>query len=386
MSGPDSDARGNAASREGERRERRPGRSAGAGWFPASSGGLVRNLLLLAALVAVMLGVDAGVEALVARDVLSPYSVLIARYVGINVVMAASLNLVNGVAGQFSIGHAGFMAVGAYTSAMITLTTRAQPGTALGTTIFVGSLVAGGILAACAGWLVGLPSLRLRGDYLAIVTLGFGEIIRVVIVNVESLGGSRGLPGIPAFASIFWVGLFAAITIVVLHRVARSDYGRTLLAIREDEVAASAMGVDTTSKKVGAFTIAAFFAGIAGGLFAHTLAYLNPNSFTFIKSFDYVVMVILGGMGSLSGSVLAAVLLTVLLEFLRPTTLARGFSGLGLERAGDWISTHDFRISLYALLLIGMMLLRPNGLLGSREIWNLRAFRWLRRPARGDGS
>ena len=340
--------------------------------------GLPGNVVLGVAVVAGLLAVQAVLNALVAREVLSAYTTTVLSFVGINVIMAASLNLVNGVAGQFSIGHAGFMAVGAYTSAAITLFATKRlggPGPAA-LVVFVVALLIGGAVAALAGYLVGLPSLRLRGDYLAIVTLGFGEIIRVVIVNVEALGGSRGLPGIPKFASVFWIWLFVAITVITLYRIVHSDYGRTLLAIREDEIAASAMGVDTTAKKVGAFTIAAFFAGVGGGLFAHTLAYLNPNSFKFDISFGFVVMVILGGMGSLSGSVLAAILLTVMLEALRPTTLAKAFSAVQLDAFAEWVRQHDFRISIYALLLILMMLLRPHGLFGAREVWQAP---WLRR-------
>jgi branched-chain amino acid transport system permease protein len=255
---------------------------------------------------------------------------------------------------------------------------------ALLSAIFVASLVLGGLLAAGTGYLVGLPSLRLRGDYLAIVTLGFGEIIRVIILNVSSLGGARGLYGITGHATVFWVGLVVVVTIVALHRITRSDYGRTLLAIREDEVAAEAMGIDTTGKKVQAFAIAAFFAGVAGGLFAHTVNYLNPNSFTFVKSFDYVVMVILGGMGSLSGAIIAATGLTILLEILRPTTLASTMDSLHLTGAADWLRGHDFRISLYAAVLILMMLLRPNGLFGKRELWEI--FRRKERPPAPAGS
>ncbi len=339
-----------------------------------------RNAFLVAVIMALALALHASLAGLAAQGHVNNYWLLIIRYIGINIVMAASLNLVNGIAGQFSIGHAGFMAVGAYTSATITLGAASRLGSdapaSLMTGIFVGSLVAGGLLAAGAGYLVGLPSLRLRGDYLAIVTLGFGEIIRVVILNVDALGGPRGLPGIQAHANVFWIWLVVGLTLLVLHRIASSDYGRTLLAIREDETAAAAMGIDTTSKKVGAFTIAAFFAGVGGGLFAHTLAYLNPSSFTFIRSFDFVVMVILGGMGSLSGSVMAAIALTIVLEVLRPTTVSRWLDGWGLERASDWIAQHDFRLSAYALLLVLMMILRPHGILGSSEIWNVS---WMRR-------
>jgi branched-chain amino acid transport system permease protein len=346
----------------------------------ARAAAIRNNALVALAVVAVALALHGSLTALQAHDHVSRYVILIVRYVGINIILAASLNLVNGVAGQFSIGHAGFMAVGAYASAAITVPAAAALGAgaspALTALIFVAALVFGGLLAAVAGYLVGLPSLRLRGDYLAIVTLGFGEIIRVVILNVDALGGPRGIPGIPPYATIFWIWLMVGVTLVVLHRVMRSDYGRALLAIREDETAAASMGIDTTKKKVGAFTIAAFFAGVGGGLFAHTLAYLNPNSFTFVKSFDIVVMVILGGMGSLSGSVLAAIGLTVVLELLRPTSVARVLGDMHLSGAAAWVSAHDFRLSIYALMLVVVMIARPNGLLGSAELWQVR---WRRR-------
>jgi branched-chain amino acid transport system permease protein len=204
---------------------------------------------------------------------------------------------------------------------------------------------------------VGLPSLRLRGDYLAIVTLGFGEIIRVLILNIDVVGGARGLPGIPAWANVFWVGLGVAAVIVLARNLANSTHGRALFAIRDDEVAAEALGVDTTSYKVLAFVLGAFFAGVAGGLFAHFLSYLNPNSFTFIKSIEVIAMVVLGGMGSISGSVLAAIILTLLPEVLRPV--------------------QRYRMVVYSLMLITLMITRPQGLLGTREL-SLPA--WLRRP------
>src|SRR5262249_32845629 len=210
------------------------------------------------------------------------------------------------------------------------------------------SLVAGGLLAAAAGWLVGLPSLRLRGDYLAIVTLGFGEIIRVLILNIEAIGGARGLPGIPAYSNFFW-GFGAVGTVVLLARnLAHSTYGRALFAIRDDEVAAESLGVDTTKFKVLAFVLGAFFAGVAGGLFAHFLSYLNPSSFTFLKSIEVIAMVVLGGMGSISGSVIAAIVLTLLPEVLRPVK--------------------EFRMVLYSLMLIVLMITRPQGLMGTREL------------------
>ena len=321
-----------------------------------------------------LLGSIAILVALVGLNVLlprvtNPYHFQVLMLIGINIVLAVSLNLVNGFTGQFSIGHAGFMAVGAYTSAMFTLklgpalnaSLAALPGPLAHGVTLLFALVAGGLLAAAAGWLVGLPSLRLRGDYLAIVTLGFGEIIRVLILNIEAIGGARGLPGIPQYADFFWVFL-AVVTVVVLsHRLAHSTHGRALFAIRDDEVAAEALGVDTTKYKVIAFVLGAFFAGIAGGLYAHFLSYLNPSSFTFLKSIEVIAMVVLGGMGSISGSILAAIVLTLLPEVLRPVK--------------------DFRMVVYSLMLIILMITRPQGLLGTHELTSL--FGRRRTPAKG---
>ena len=300
----------------------------------------------------------------------NPYIVQVVMLCGINVILAVSLNLINGFTGQFSIGHAGFMAIGGYGSAMITLHAGGGWAAALASAgipaalaqagPLLVALVGGGLLAAIAGYLVGLPSLRLRGDYLAIVTLGFGEIIRVLILNIDAVGGARGLPGIPGWANFFWVGGGMLAVILVARHLATSTHGRALFAIRDDEVAAEALGVDTTRYKVLAFVIGAFFAGVAGGLFAHYLSYLNPNSFTFLKSIEVIAMVVLGGMGSVSGSVLAAIVLTLLPEVLRPVK--------------------EYRMVMYSLMLIILMITRPQGLLGSREL-SLAMFRRRRTAA-----
>ncbi len=290
--------------------------------------------------------------------------------IGINIILAVSLNIINGHAGQFSMGHAGFMAIGGYSTAFLTyyyfnpyLSDLPEANRWLmQNALFFVSLLVAGICAALAGYLVGLPSLRLRGDYLAIVTLGFGEIIRVVFLNIEKVGAARGLSGVPAWTNFFWVFLVAWVTILVSARLVRSSIGRAFLAVREDEIAAEAMGVNTTRFKVQAFVTGAFFAGIAGALFAHYLAYLNPQSFTFVKSFEVIVMVVLGGMGSISGSVVAAILLTFSLE--------------GLRMVKEWFSlTADPRMVIYSILLIVLMRVRPQGLLGRRELFASRARR-----------
>jgi len=293
--------------------------------------------------------------------------------IGIAIILAVSLNVVNGFTGQFSLGHAGFMAVGGYTAAKITLAfTGVQlvflPEAASDHLVFALALGAGMVTAAVAGLVVGLPSLRLRGDYLAIVTLGFGEIIRSIIENVKFLGQATGLSGLPARTNITWVGAGAIATIVMARRLSVSTEGRALFAIREDEVAAEAMGVDTTGYKVRAFVISAAYAGLAGGLLVHQIQLATPRSFTFIRSIEVVVFVVLGGLGSITGSVISATVLTWLLERLR--------------------EVQQYRMVGYALLLVILMLARPQGLFGTRELWDLPFFRnppWKRRTAAGAG-
>jgi branched-chain amino acid transport system permease protein len=463
------------------------------------------------ACIALAMFLQLAVKPLVAEHLNQFYAKLLLD-IGTNIILAVSLTMVNGFTGQFSIGHAAFMAVGAYTAAGIvyygsyriwgeatlnagvlsTMTGSGEGLLAKGDLLFLASLLAGGLVAALCGYVVGLPSLRLKGDYLAIVTLGFGEIVRVLIQQTgdvmydaeeiartplwklpTSVGGALGFAGLPSYASLFWAWLVAAITLLVAYRLKVSSYGRAFLSIREDEVAAEAMGVNTTRYKVWAFVLAAFFAGIAGGIYAHTLGVqLTPNELGFQKSFDIIIMVVLGGMGSISGAAIAAAILTVLPELLRnPPPLvpwgswlaiplflailwgiiaprgrkldgtAIGFAGsalagvlvlighglaqwwarppllpdsLSVAWACVWIAgligisllvrgrvfrrfpavlllgavlaawelarwlapqagvnLADYRMVLYALALILMMILRPQGLLGLRELWDL---------------
>jgi branched-chain amino acid transport system permease protein len=281
-------------------------------------------------------------------DHIDPYYLDVITGVGINVILAVSLNLVNGYTGQFSLGHAGFMSVGAYLSAAVTLFLGPKLlGDSGGSDltqglVFLGALIAGGLGAALAGLAVGIPSLRLKGDYLALVTLGFGEIIRVVFQNVESLGGALGLNGIPNYTTVFWVYSFAALTVFTVVCLVRSTYGRGFLATRDDEIASESVGLNTTRYKIVAFVVGAFFAGVAGGLYGHFKLTITPTGFDFTKSIEIVVMVILGGMGNTPGVILAAILLTVLPEVLR--------------------AVDQYRMVLYSLLLIVLMLVRPKGL------------------------
>ncbi len=290
---------------------------------------------------------------------MNPYYYDILIGIGINIVLAVGLNLVNGYTGQFSLGHAGFMAVGAYASSWLTLTYGYSFGVsaAMTTVFFVLALFLGGVGAAFTGLVVGIPSLRLRGDYLAIVTLGFNEIIKGIIQNCEPLGAQRGLGGMVQHTNFFWTFAFAAITVYVVVSLINSTYGRGFLAVKDDEIAAEAMGINTTKYKVLAFVLAAFFAGIAGGLYAHFKQFIHPEGFNFIKSFDIVVMVILGGMGSTVGVCLAAVLLTILPELLRYVSK--------IEALPEWLRhITENRMILYSLLLIILMLTRPQGLFG----------------------
>ncbi|HXF10571.1 MAG TPA: branched-chain amino acid ABC transporter permease [Desulfuromonadaceae bacterium] len=295
---------------------------------------------------------------------INSYWLYIAYDIGISIILAVSLNLINGYTGQFSLGHAGFMAVGAYTAGMITNQFTGD-NAALAHLTFLGALVGGGLIAAIAGLLVGIPSLRLRGDYLAIVTLGFGEIIRVVFQNMDSVGGARGLSVTHGWTNFFWVFGAAAITIYVVTTLVHSTYGRGFIAVRDDEVAAAAMGINTTKYKVTAFVVGAFFAGIAGGLYAHSKQFVTPNGFNFMQSVNIVVMVILGGMGSTPGVILAAILLTLLPEGLRILGDVEHLPFIGKNHPLSWIG--DTRMIIYSLLLIVLMLTRPHGLFTLRK-------------------
>jgi branched-chain amino acid transport system permease protein len=429
------------------------------------------------------------------------YTARIIMLIGISIILAVSLQLINGIAGQFSLGHKGFMAVGAYLAGYPTATfcrdfatdpKAADPTTVLlffislllmlavaggigfllvlgirqsarlrpfvpgvivvallawfivdinaaytadqikpylvwsygisllshGFTSLMGhaqaaapainrwiplavrtpltfliALLGGGVMAAVAGLVVGLPTLRLRGDYLAIATLGFAEIIRVAVINSDALGKATGLSvpvysvvpdpdqGIAAQRIFPWVYATAILTIIVVWRLAHSAKGRALQAVREDEIAAAAVGIDCTDHKVMAFVVGAFFAGVAGGLYAHYDGYLNPNSFGFMQSVEIVVMVTLGGLGSITGAVVAAIVLTWLPEFLRDPAgwLAKLLYPFGVQSAEslhlpDWLlwafqQVGEHRMVFYSLLLIVMMILRPRGLLGGRELW-----------------
>jgi branched-chain amino acid transport system permease protein len=385
-------------------------------------------------------------DLLVHSDAIDNYARRIILLIGVNIILAVSLQLINGTSGQFSLGHAGFMAIGAYLSAypmkhyagggsnpasvlmfylglaavvaiagifllvllrlirwsgkiwtqlpailllmlaiwflwdisgaartigrtpdyfvwtrsfhglagLFDLIANGWHGFAMSVSLgqpicFLLVILGGGACASVAGLVIGLPTLRLRGDYLAIATLGFAEIIRVVINNSAPLGGATGMVGIPRLTNFWWLYAWVIVTTVVVWRIANSATGRTLIAVREDEIAAASVGIDNTRYRVLAFLVGAFFAGVGGALYAHLNTYLNPNEFGFMKSVELVVMVTLGGLGSISGAIFTAGVLTLLPEVLR------GFA--------------EWRMVLYSLLLIVMMLIRPQGLLGSQELW-----------------
>ncbi len=266
---------------------------------------------------------------------ISPYYIKVFTLVGIYIIIALGLNFISGVTGQLSFGHAAFVSIGAYTAAI--LTTRWQLP-------FLPSLLAGGLLAAVVGILFGFPILRLTGDYLGIATLGFGEIVIVIFQNMEITGGTIGLSGIAKHSSFTLVVIIVIFTIWSMYRMQSSRFGRALMAIREDEIAANVMGINTTAYKIQSFGIGSFFAGIGGGLYAHTIQYLNPTDFGFARSFDYLTFVVLGGLGSIPGTVLGTTILTLAPEFLRFVA--------------------EYRMMIYGALMVIMMIFRPRGLLG----------------------
>ncbi len=277
------------------------------------------------------------------------YYLQILLIVGIFITLTLSLNLINGFCGQFSLGHAGFWGAGAYASALYSVYYALPMTNSLNMLL---ALIVGFIAAALCGLLIGVPCLRLKGDYLAIATLGFGEIVRITITMTEKVGGPRGFINIPHWANIYWVYTIALITIFFMFNLKRSAFGRAIISIREDEIAAENMGVNLFKSKLFSFIIGAGIAGMAGALFAHTQQFLHPSNFNFMWSVIILVMVILGGQGSVTGSVIGAIVLTILPEFLR--------------FVGGTIS--EWRMTIFPILLIVLMMSRPEGLFGAQEL------------------
>lgn len=277
------------------------------------------------------------------------YIINLASNCCIFIILAVSLNLINGICGQLNLGHAGFWAVGAYSAAAYSVY---LPLPLIDPLNLIVSCGIGFVTAALAGVIIGVPCLRLKGDYLAIATLGFSEIIRIIIMNMDVVGGPRGFTNIPKWSNLFWVFVWAVLTIIFTANLLRGTHGRAIVSIREDEIAAESMGIKTFKYKTLAFVIGAGFAGIAGALFAHSQQFLHPNGFTFMWSVIILLMIILGGLGSITGAVVGAVILTVLPELLR-------FMG---ETVSQW------RMVIYSVLLIILMLARPGGIFGKGEL------------------
>lgn len=279
------------------------------------------------------------IQVLMIGDLIGSFWELNIILICINIILTTSLNLITGFTGQFSIGHAGFMAIGAYLGAVLTVKMQLP---------FVAALVGSAIAAAFLGFMIGLPTLRLSGDYLAIATLGLGEIIRICILNIQYVGGASGFMGIPRYTTFAWAFGLMAFTVFFIKNFINSTHGRACISVMQNEIAAEAMGIDTTKYKVMAFTFGAAFAGVAGCLFSHYFFVAHPASFTFMKSFDILTMVVLGGLGSITGSITSAVLLTCVSAALA--------------------SYPEWRMVIYSLTLILLMIYRPQGLFGNKEL------------------
>lgn len=310
-----------------------------------------------------------------AQTALNDHYQRILAVVAINIILTVSLNLTNGFSGDFSLGHAAFMSIGAYTSALLTLPVTSKtalltelPGWFQQTVVpFPVATVAGGLLAVLVALAMGPPVLRLRGHYLAVATLGLMVIVRVVANNwVEVTRGARGISGLPAFTNLWWAYGWVVLTVYVVWRIVHSPYGRAMMAVREDEMAAAARGVHILRTRLFAFAIGAFFAGVAGAVWAHLITAITPNSFSFLITFNIIVMLVVGGMGSVTGSVLGAVIMTIVPELLRraETTLEIGGQPL-----------HGLSQIVISVAVILVMIFRREGLMGGYE---LRLPRWLR--------
>lgn len=349
-----------------------------------------RHLALILAIVGAAVGLELGLEQLVVDEAWRQ----IVLFTTINVVVALSLNVINGLAGQFSIGHAGFVGIGAYTAALVVGAVHEKLGADdvyFNNSFIVMPLaiVAAAVVAGAFGLVVGLPSLRLKGDYLAIVTLGFAEIFRLVIATARpaetegeggvgaflaKLGGQNGYAGLDGtglkqYAGPFWIFLVAGLTVLACWRMKFSGWGRALRALREDEVAAAAVGVDPTRYKVTSFVLAAVGGGVAGALLATMRGgnfAVTPDQFTFAFSFEAITMVILGGSGSISGSVVGAVIVTVTIKLI--DQLGGVESVRAFQAAHPTFDLPAVRMVAYALILIVLMVLRPEGLFGEREL------------------
>ena len=333
---------------------------------------IFKNLVLLGGL---GLGLFAILWTLISTNVIDDYSLQILCMAGLNIMVGLSLNLISGYTGQLALGHAGFLAIGAYSTGILLIAHVPLPLAILG----------GALITALFGFLIGFPALRLRGDYLSFVTLGVGEIVRVVIINLGDLtGGASGLRNIPGFAhnimvnnpaAFLWIFPAMFLSVALVANLIQSSHGRTLISIREDEVASQAMGVNIFGMKLMSFTISAFIAGLAGALYAPFIGYLAPGGFDFLRSVFFVIIVVLGGMGSLTGTVLSGLGLTFLQEALRSNAKAWGTTVANLFGGGSAINLDPMSQVLFGLILVLLMIFRPEGLLGTKELRLTQLFR-----------
>jgi branched-chain amino acid transport system permease protein len=296
----------------------------------------------------------AVIQLLISLDIINDYYQVTLAMICINIILAVSLNLITGFTGQFSLGHAGFMSIGAYTCAIITLNFD-------GTFSFILGILLGSVLAAIVGFIIGMPTLRLKGDYLAIATLGFAEIIKIILLNLDFTGGARGLADIPRYTNWTWLYIFTTMCVVVTVNFIKSSHGRACISIREDEIAAETIGINTTKYKVLAFIIGAFFAGIAGALYSSYFYYIKPSLFGFLKSIDILVIVVLGGMGSITGSILSSILLALISTYLQAFA--------------------EFRMIIYSIILVSIMIFKPQGLMGTKELKPEQLIRFVRKES-----
>ena len=326
-----------------------------------------RNFLLSLVSVAVCLALI-----VLFNNTFDSYKMRIFNLCAIYIILGLSLNLVNGFTGLFSLGHAGFMAVGAYTCALLTLSPANKemnfflqpilPFLANTEWAFFPALLVSGLCAGLIGFLIAAPVLRLKDDYLAIATLGFSEIIRVIFTNTQRLtNGALGLKGLPNYTNVWWSWGLAALTIVFMIRLLRGSYGKALKSIREDEIAAEAMGIDVFKHKVVSFTISSFFAGIGGALLGHLIGTIDPLMFRFLLTFNILLIVVLGGIGSITGTIIAAIVVTVLMEVLRVLDGSMNFGFFEIQ------GIPGLRMVIFSALLMMVILFYQRGLMGTNE-------------------
>jgi len=322
----------------------------------------------------------------VASKTLDTYAIRILRLIAVFGVMAVSYTFINGITGLFSLGHAGFVAIGAYTSALLTMSPMQKemsyilepliwPLNAIQTDFFTATLAAG-VMAALFAFLIGYPSLRLTGDYLAIATLGFSEIIRIMALNMQSVtNGALGLKGLPEYSNIWWTWGWLLITVVVITSLTYSSFGRALKAIRDDAIAAEAMGINVFKHQLMAFVISGFFAGVGGSLYAHLLTTIDPRPTTIgvMLTFYLLIMIVLGGLGSITGAIIGAALFAILSEWLRFVE--------GTMHIGKWTihGIPGMRMVIFSLLFIITMLVWRRGIMGMEELTWDKLYNWILR-------